>query len=306
MTVLTQQRHPRTVDGETGVAPPHIVVDSTTGSLQPSHPIRVDPGYYDEMFETSGKPREASINLVKQLSAIDTHSLLELQRAAEQSLLNLGITFTVYDNDAGTERIWPFDLLPRIVAASEWRRIERGLQQRIRALNLFIDDVYNDRNIVGDGIVPGELIESASALRQQLMGFRPPAGIWNHISGVDLVRDADGTMYVLEDNLSDAAFADKMQRFVAASMQGWKWAEENPEDAAMIVLDFDETGAQTETHQIRMMGEVAKLTAGSNGALDPADYERTVATLLAGGSDPVITAAPEGAWTPAITDAALN
>lgn len=201
MTVLTQQRHPRTVDGETGVAPPHIVVDSTTGSLQPSHPIRVDPGYYDEMFETSGKPREASINLVKQLSAIDTHSLLELQRAAEQSLLNLGITFTVYDNDAGTERIWPFDLLPRIVAASEWRRIERGLQQRIRALNLFIDDVYNDRNIVGDGIVPGELIESASALRQQLMGFRPPAGIWNHISGVDLVRDADGTMYVLEDNL---------------------------------------------------------------------------------------------------------
>ena len=121
--------------------------------------------------------------------------------------------------------------------------------------------------------------------------------------GVATLEDG---LYVLEDSLSDAAFAEKMQRFVAASMQGWKWAEENPEEAAMIVLDFDETGAQTETHQIRMMGEIAKLTAGSNGALDPADYERTVATLLAGGSDPVITAAPEGAWTHAITDAALN
>jgi NitT/TauT family transport system substrate-binding protein len=97
-----------------------------------------------------------------------------------------------------------------------------------------------------------------------------------------------------------------MTRFVRASMKGWKWAEENPDEAAMIVLDNDATGAQTETHQKRMMGEVAKLTAGSNGALDPADYERTVATLLAGGSDPVITAAPTGAWTHVISDAALQ
>jgi len=89
-------------------------------------------------------------------------------------------------------------------------------------------------------------------------------------------------------------------------MQGWKWAEENPEEAAMIVLDNDETGAQTEEHQVYMMGEVAKLTAGSNGALDEADYARTVATLLAGGSDPVITKEPEGAWTHAITDLALQ
>ena len=121
--------------------------------------------------------------------------------------------------------------------------------------------------------------------------------------GVATLEDG---LYVLEENLADEAFAGKMERFVRASMKGWKWAEENPEDAALIVLEYDETGAQTEEHQIRMMGEVAKLTAGSNGALDPADYERTVATLLAGGSDPVITAAPEGAWTHAITDAALN
>jgi NitT/TauT family transport system substrate-binding protein len=121
--------------------------------------------------------------------------------------------------------------------------------------------------------------------------------------GVATLEDG---LYVLEENLSDPAFAGKMERFVRASMQGWKWAEENPEDAAMIVLDYDETGAQTEEHQVRMMGEIAKLTAGSNGSLDTADYERTVASLLAGGSDPVITMQPSGAWTHAITDAALN
>ncbi len=121
--------------------------------------------------------------------------------------------------------------------------------------------------------------------------------------GVATLEDG---MYVLEENLKDPAFEDKMVRFVRASMRGWKWAEENPDAAAMIVLDNDATGAQTEKHQKRMMGEIAKLTAGSNGALDPADYQRTVDSLLGGGSDPVITKAPEGAWTHAITDKALN
>ena len=121
--------------------------------------------------------------------------------------------------------------------------------------------------------------------------------------GVATLEDG---IYALESNLEDPAFVDKLVRFVRASMRGWKWAEENPDAAADIVLDNDATGAQTEEHQRRMMGEIAKLTAGSNGSLDPADYERTVATLLAGGSDPVISKAPEGAWTHAITDEALN
>ena len=121
--------------------------------------------------------------------------------------------------------------------------------------------------------------------------------------GVATLEDG---LYVLEENLSDAAFTDKMERFVRASMKGWKYAEENPEEAADIVLENDATGAQTEEHQQRMMGEIAKLTAGSNGALNPADFERTVNTLLAGGSDPVITKQPDGAWTHQITDAALN
>ena len=121
--------------------------------------------------------------------------------------------------------------------------------------------------------------------------------------GVATLEDG---LYALEENLADPAFEDKMVRFVRASMKGWKYAEENPDEAAEIVLDNDASGAQTEEHQKRMMGEVAKLTAGSNGALDEADYERTVQSLLSGGSDPVITVEPSGAWTHAITDKALN
>nr|WP_246710415.1 MULTISPECIES: ABC transporter substrate-binding protein [unclassified Martelella] len=121
--------------------------------------------------------------------------------------------------------------------------------------------------------------------------------------GVATLEDG---LYVLEDNLKDPKFKDDMIKFVRASMKGWKWAEENPDEAAEIVLDYDDTGAQTEKHQKRMMGEVAKLTAGSNGALDPADYQRTVDVLLGGGSDPVITKQPEGAYTLEITDAALS
>jgi NitT/TauT family transport system substrate-binding protein len=121
--------------------------------------------------------------------------------------------------------------------------------------------------------------------------------------GVATLEDG---LYVLQDKLTDSAFKDKMVKFVRASMKGWKYAEENPDEAADIVLENDSTGAQTEKHQKRMMGEIAKLTAGSNGALDEADYKRTVQSLLAGGSDPVISKEPEGAWTHEITDAALK
>ena len=121
--------------------------------------------------------------------------------------------------------------------------------------------------------------------------------------GVATLEDG---LYVLESKLEDPAFVDKMVRFVRASMKGWKWAEANPDAAAEIVLENDASGAQTEKHQKRMMGEIAKLTAGSNGALSEEDYTRTVDTLLAGGSDPVISKKPEGAWTHAITDEALK
>lgn len=121
--------------------------------------------------------------------------------------------------------------------------------------------------------------------------------------GVSTLEDG---LYVLEDSLKDEAFQDKMVRFVRASMKGWKYAEANPDEAADIILENDATGAQTEKHQRRMMREVAKLTAGSNGALSEDDYKRTVETLLSAGDNPVITAAPTGAWTSVITDKALK
>ena len=121
--------------------------------------------------------------------------------------------------------------------------------------------------------------------------------------GVATLEDG---LYVMEDKLADPAFVDKMVRFVRASMKGWKYAEEHPDEAAQIVVDNDESGAQTLEHQKYMMSEVAKLTAGSNGALDEGDYDRTVKTLLEAGDSPVITKAPEGAWTHVITDQALN
>ena len=119
--------------------------------------------------------------------------------------------------------------------------------------------------------------------------------------GVATLEDG---LYVLEDNLADPAFVDRMARFVRATMKGFDWARENPKAAALIVLENDMTGAQTEKHQVRMMGEINKLTAGTSGKLDPADFDRTVKTLLSGGSDPVITKTPTGAWTHAVTDKA--
>ena len=121
--------------------------------------------------------------------------------------------------------------------------------------------------------------------------------------GVATMEDG---LYVLEKNLKNPAFVDKMARFVKASMKGWAWARDNQKEAAMIVLENDSTGAQTEKHQVRMMGEINKLTAGSNGKLDPADYEHTVATLMGGGSDPVISMKPSGAWTHVVIDKALG
>src|SRR6202171_6633661 len=117
--------------------------------------------FFDEMFEAGPEPRSAARALVKLLEAMTHGELLRRQQAAERALLHMGITFNVYGDSAGTERIFPFDLVPRIVAAAEWHWIEQGLKQRIRALNLFIDDIYHDQKIVKDGIIPAEIISPA-------------------------------------------------------------------------------------------------------------------------------------------------
>lgn len=162
------------------------------------YPVR--PDCFDEMFDQARLPRRASAPFVERLQSVTSTELKRRQRAAEMSMHIQGITFTVYGHQDGTEKVWPFDILPRIMDGGEWQRVERGLKQRIRALNLFLDDIYNDQRILKDRAIPESLIRSAKSLRPQLLGFQPPGGVWCHVSGVDLVRDADGTIYVLEDN----------------------------------------------------------------------------------------------------------
>jgi uncharacterized circularly permuted ATP-grasp superfamily protein len=158
-------------------------------------------GFYDEMFHADGGVRAHAALVQETIESLSAGQLLRYKHAAERLLLQLGITFNVYGDDQGTERIFPFDLIPRIVGATEWDYIERGLKQRIHALNCFIDDIYHEQKILKDGAIPEHVITSAVSFRKQCHGLNPPFGVWCHITGTDLVRDRDGQYYVLEDNL---------------------------------------------------------------------------------------------------------
>ncbi|MBX3331462.1 MAG: circularly permuted type 2 ATP-grasp protein [Nitrospira sp.] len=160
-----------------------------------------DPeGYYDELYEEKGQPRPGSTLLLRKFASLPEGELKKRQEAAERVILNMGMTFGVYGSDDGHEQIFPFDIVPRIVSASDWEHIESGIRQRMRALNLFIDDVYHDQKILKNGVIPHELIYSSKGFLQPCMGLNPPRGIWCHIAGIDLVRISDGRYYVLEDN----------------------------------------------------------------------------------------------------------
>jgi uncharacterized circularly permuted ATP-grasp superfamily protein len=156
-------------------------------------------GNFDELLTPDGTPRHPALSVG--LASMSPEVLAERQRHAEEELLEKGITFAVYGHNDGNEKVWPFDIVPRPVAWDEWQKIERGLKQRIHALNLFLDDVYGDGKIMKDGVVPEELVKTAKTYRPECMGFRPPGGVWTHVVGTDLVRNHDGTIYVLEDNL---------------------------------------------------------------------------------------------------------
>jgi uncharacterized circularly permuted ATP-grasp superfamily protein len=158
-------------------------------------------GFYDEMFDNEGKPRPEARLLLETLQSLEDGQLLRSQKAAERLLLAMGITFNVYGDSAGAERIFPFDLVPRIVRAQEWAWIERGLKQRILSLNAFIDDIYHEQKILKDRIIPEDIIKSAAFYRPHCEGISPPRGVWCHIAGIDLVRHNDGRIYILEDNL---------------------------------------------------------------------------------------------------------
>jgi uncharacterized circularly permuted ATP-grasp superfamily protein len=160
------------------------------------------PGeFYDELFLPDGTPRSIAATLIEKISSLSLAELQQHQQLAQSALLRMGVTFNVYSDDRGTEKILPFDIIPRTICDREWQLLERGLKQRIHALNLFLSDIYGRQQIILDGIIPQDIIYSATGFLKPCMGLQPPQGIWCHITGTDLVRDRDGSWYVLEDNL---------------------------------------------------------------------------------------------------------
>ncbi len=157
--------------------------------------------FYDEMFEALGQPRAHYRQLYERLRGVPIEELVRTQSLADRAYLDQGVTFTVYGDARQTERIFPVDLLPRIIPNSEWRHLENGLRQRVRALNAFLLDVYGEQAVLRDRVIPRELVESANYFQRDFVGFRPPRDLYLHIAGIDLIRDTTGTYYVLEDNV---------------------------------------------------------------------------------------------------------
>ena len=161
---------------------------------------RVD-AFYDEMFGAEGQARPEYRRVYGRMQGLSRQELARRHDLAQRSFRNHGITFTVYEDDHGVEKLFPFDLVPRIIPARTWARIESGLKQRVQALNLFLEDIYHRRQILKDGAVPADVILSSKGFRRDLVGVTFPRGIHSHIAGIDLVRDRRGDFHVLEDNL---------------------------------------------------------------------------------------------------------
>jgi len=156
---------------------------------------------YDELLDSNLLPRPAAQALFNYLNSLEKNELSARHQAIDATIMAMGITFTIYSEAGNIDRAWPFDPIPRVMARKEWDVIQAGLKQRLTALNLFIDDIYNTQCIIKDGIFPGEVLTGSGNFREQCVGITPRFGVWAHICGTDLVRDRDGTIYVLEDNL---------------------------------------------------------------------------------------------------------
>src|SRR5262245_56076217 len=161
---------------------------------------RPHPSAWDELFERGCEPHAHCSPLVERLGRLLTTEFQLRRASADLAFVNQGITFSVYSDRRGVEKIFPFDLIPRPIPAGEWSALEAGLVQRIRALNLFLHDVYHDQRILKEGVIPAELVLGSRGFRQEMVGFSPPGGVYIHICGTDLVRDTAGRFLVLEDN----------------------------------------------------------------------------------------------------------
>ena len=160
-----------------------------------------DGSAWDELITPKGNARQAAQRAVRYISSLSDEDLRERRDAAELAMRVMGITFTVYTEGGGIDRTWPFDIIPRIISAREWQRTDAGLRQRVQALNMFIADLYGEQRIIRDGVFPQSVLRQSVNFRKQCRGIRPAFDVWAHICGSDLVRDRDGTLYVLEDNL---------------------------------------------------------------------------------------------------------
>jgi len=164
--------------------------------------LKGTPGeFYDELITPAGNPRAAARQAVNLLRSLSTDDMAARRAAADLAIRDMGISFTVYTEGGNIDRAWPFDIIPRVITAREWQRVSAGLLQRGRALNRFIDDIYNRQKILADGVVPAEIVLESPNYKPQCAGVSPRFGVWAHICGSDLVRDGSGKFYVLEDNL---------------------------------------------------------------------------------------------------------
>ena len=161
-----------------------------------------DPnGYFDELVGRDGSIRPPARQLIHYLESLPPEEIESRRQMAEATIQEMGVSFTVYTEEGNIDRAWPFDIVPRTISAKQWRTTAAGLEQRLKALNLFINDLYHEQQVLKDGIIPAEIITESRNFRPECIGITPPLGVWAHICGTDLVRDGDGEFYVLEDNL---------------------------------------------------------------------------------------------------------
>ncbi|MEJ2138554.1 MAG: circularly permuted type 2 ATP-grasp protein [Gammaproteobacteria bacterium] len=182
--------------------PKQSVSDKSTGAAVTLDWAHYDPaGFYDELVDAAGRPRTAAEEVARYLASLSPKRLRARQTASERAILEMGVTFTVYTEGQNIDRAWPFDIIPRTLDGHEWDKTEAGLKQRLRALNMFIHDIYHQRRIIEDGVFPAYIVDSSTNFLKPCIGANPAHDVWANICGSDLVRDSDGTLYVLEDNL---------------------------------------------------------------------------------------------------------
>ena len=176
-------------------------MDKTEGCMKIDWKAYQTNGFFDELIDAQGNIRSHGKQLAQFFAGLSEEELIKARAVADLAIKEMGITFTVYNEGNMIDRAWPFDIIPRTIGKKEWQSVEVGLKQRVEALKLFIDDLYHDQKIIKDGVFPKGLLEKSVNFRTQCVGINPPNKIWAHICGSDLVRDGNGTMYVLEDNL---------------------------------------------------------------------------------------------------------